>query len=59
MIVPPDDLDGQRLVTHKLRVSACDVDIERSYDTFGNVVLDLGVDHVERAIDFTAAPTTD
>ena len=41
MVVPPDYHDGQRLVTHKLRVSGCDVDTERSYDTFGNVVLDL------------------
>jgi len=54
MIVPPDYLDGQRLVTHKLRASGCDVDVERSYDTFGNVVLDLGVEHVETTIDFTA-----
>ena len=41
MVVPPDYHDDQRLVTHKLRVSGCDVDTERSYDTFGNVVLDL------------------
>ena len=41
MVVPPDYHDDQRLVTHKLRVSGCNVDTERSYDTFGNVVLDL------------------
>ena len=43
MVVPPDFHDGQRLVTHKLRVSGCNVDTERSYDTFGNVVLDFRV----------------
>ena len=51
MVVPPDYHDDQRLLTHKLRVSGCDVDIERSYDTFGNVVLDLGLQHVERDVD--------
>ena len=53
MVVPPDFHDDQRLLTHKLRVSGCDVDIERSYDTFGNVVLDLGLEHVERDVTFT------
>jgi transglutaminase-like putative cysteine protease len=53
MVVPPDFHDGQRLLTHKLHVSGCDVDIERSYDTFGNVVLDLGLEHVERDVTFT------
>ena len=54
MVVPPDYHDDQRLLTHKLRVSGCDVDIERSYDTFGNVVLDLGLQHVERDVTFTS-----
>ena len=54
VVVPPDFHDDQRLLTHKLRVSGCDVDVERSYDTFGNVVLDLGVQHVEREITFTS-----
>lgn len=53
MVVPPDVHADQRLLTHKLRVSACDVDVERSYDTFGNVVLDLSLDHVERDVTFT------
>jgi transglutaminase-like putative cysteine protease len=53
MVVPPDYHDDQRLVTHKLRVSGCDVDTERSYDTFGNVVLDLTLQHVEREVEFT------
>ena len=48
MVVPPDYHDNQRLLTHKIRVSGCDVDTERSYDTFGNVVLDLSLEHVER-----------
>jgi hypothetical protein len=39
MVVPPDYYADQRLLTHKIRVSGCDVDTERSYDTFGNVVL--------------------
>ncbi len=51
MVVPPDYHDDQRLLTHKLRVSGCDVDTERSYDTFGNVVLDLSLEHVEREVD--------
>jgi transglutaminase-like putative cysteine protease len=53
MVVPPDYHDNQRLLTHKIRVSGCDVDTERSYDTFGNVVLDLSLEHVERAVEFT------
>ena len=53
MVVPPDYHGDQRLVTHKLRVSGCNVDMERSYDTFGNVVLDLGLEHVERDVTFT------
>lgn len=53
MVVPPDYHDDQRLITHKLRVSGCDVDTERSYDTFGNVVLDLTLQRVEREVEFT------
>lgn len=53
MVVPPDYHDNQRLLTHKIRVSGCDVDTERSYDTFGNVVLDLSLEHVEREVEFT------
>ena len=53
MVVPPDYHADQRLLTHKLRVSGCDVDTERSYDTFGNVVLDLSVERVEREVTFT------
>ena len=53
MVVPPDYHDDQRLVTHKLRVSGCDIDTERSYDTFGNVVLDLSIEQVEREVEFT------
>jgi len=53
MVVPPDYHDNQRLLTHKIRVSGCDVDTERSYDTFGNVVLDISLEHVEREVEFT------
>jgi len=34
-------------VTHKLRVSGCNLDSERHYDSFGNVVLDLSLDDVD------------
>lgn len=54
MIVPPDWHGGQRLVTHKLEVSAPFVEIRRAQDAFGNRTHDLSVAHVERAIDFTA-----
>ena len=53
MVVPPDVHADQRLLTHKLRISGCDVDVERSHDTFGNVVLDLSMEHVEREVTFT------
>jgi transglutaminase-like putative cysteine protease len=53
MVVPPDYHGHQRLTTHKLRVSGCDVECERSYDSFGNVVLDLTLDEVERHVEFT------
>jgi transglutaminase-like putative cysteine protease len=53
MVVPPDYHGHQRLTTHKLRVSGCDVECERSYDSFGNVVLDLTLDEVESFVEFT------
>ena len=53
MVVPPDYHDDQRLVTHKLRVSGCDIDTERSYDTSGNVVLDPSIEKVEREVEIT------
>jgi transglutaminase-like putative cysteine protease len=53
IVVPPDYHDDQRLVTHKLRVSGSNVDTERSYDTFGNVVLDLTLQRVEHEVEFT------
>jgi transglutaminase-like putative cysteine protease len=52
MVVPPDQHGLQRLVTHKLRVSGCNLDSERSYDSFGNVVLDLTLDEVDRQVEF-------
>lgn len=54
MVVPPDFHDDQRLITHKLRVSGSNVDTERSYDTFGNVVLDLTLERVDRDVEFTS-----
>ena len=53
IVVPPDFHDDQRVVASKLRVSGCDVETERSYDTFGNVVVDVSVEHVERDVEFT------
>jgi transglutaminase-like putative cysteine protease len=52
MVVPPDYHGQQRLVTHKLRVSGSNLDTERSYDSFGNVVLDLTLEEVEREVEF-------
>ena len=54
MIVPPARHGGQRLVTHRLEVSAPLVTTETRTDQFGNQVTNLVVEHVERAIDFTA-----
>jgi transglutaminase-like putative cysteine protease len=53
MVVPPDCYGQQRLVTHKLRVTGCDLDCERSYDSFGNVVLDLTLEEVDRQVEFS------
>jgi transglutaminase-like putative cysteine protease len=53
MVVPPDFHGDQRLVTYKTRVSGCNVDTERSYDTFGNVVLDISVEEVDRHVEFS------
>jgi len=54
MIVPPEQYGGQRLVTHKLEISAPAYEIERTQDDFGNRILNLFVAHVEREIEFTA-----
>jgi len=54
MIVPPERHGGQRLVTSKVEVSAPFYEIERKRDEFGNGILNLFVEHVEREIDFTA-----
>jgi transglutaminase-like putative cysteine protease len=53
MVVPPDYHGHQRLATHKLRASGCNVECERSYDSFGNVVLDLTLGEVESSVEFT------
>ncbi len=52
MVVPPDCYGRQRLVTHKLRVTGRDLDSERHYDSFGNVVLDLTLEEVDRQVEF-------
>ena len=53
IVVPPDYHGHQRLTTHKLRVSGCNLEIERSYDSFGNVVLDLTLEEVDGHVEFT------
>jgi transglutaminase-like putative cysteine protease len=53
MVVPPDCYGHQRLVTHKLRVTGRDLDSERSYDSFGNVVLDLTLEEVDHQVEFS------
>jgi transglutaminase-like putative cysteine protease len=53
IVVPPDWHGHQRLATHKLRVSGCNLECERSYDSFGNVVLDLTLEEVESHVEFT------
>ena len=52
MVVPPDWHGHQRLATHKLRVSGWNLDNERHYDSFGNVVLDLTLQEVESHVEF-------
>ncbi len=54
MIIPPDNHGDQRLVLHHLEVSADTVEISQQHDAFGNVVLNLYVPHIEKAIDFEA-----
>ena len=52
MVVPPDYHGHQRLATHKLRVSGSNLECERSYDSFGNVVLDLTLEEVDDHVEF-------
>lgn len=52
MVVPRDDHGHQRLVTHRLRVTGSQLDSERSYDSFGNVVLDLRLPEVVGRVEF-------
>jgi transglutaminase-like putative cysteine protease len=54
MIIPPDNHGDQRLVLHHLEVSADTVEISQQQDAFENVVLNLYVPHIEKAIDFEA-----
>jgi transglutaminase-like putative cysteine protease len=52
IVVPPDYHGHQRLATHKLRVSGCNLECERAYDSFGNVVLDLTLEEVDGHVEF-------
>jgi transglutaminase-like putative cysteine protease len=52
MVVPPDYHGHQHLTTHKLRVAGRNLECERSYDSFGNVVLDLSLEEVDGHVEF-------
>ena len=52
MVVPPDFHDDQRLITHKVRIGALSPSFERSFDTFGNAILDISVDRIEAFVEF-------
>lgn len=52
MIIPPDTHGDQRCIVHHLEVSAPMVEIFEQHDIFGNIVLNLSVPEVEKAIDF-------
>jgi len=52
MVVPPDRHRHQRLLSHTLSVSGRNLETARSYDSFGNVVLDLGLDEVDGCVEF-------
>lgn len=54
MIIPHEYHGDQRRVVHRLEVSVPPVEISERQDEFGNVVLDLYIPHVEKAIDFEA-----
>src|SRR5712692_2585311 len=54
MIIPPDNHGDQRLVFHHLEVSAPNVEVSYEQDALENVVLNLYVPRVEKAIDFEA-----
>lgn len=54
VIIPPGQHGGQRLVTHHLEISSPEVELREERDEWGNLVVNLYVEHVDRAIDFTA-----
>jgi transglutaminase-like putative cysteine protease len=54
VLIPPARHGDQRLVDHRLEVSSPHAAVERVEDPFGNLVVTMAVDHVPKAIDFTA-----
>jgi transglutaminase-like putative cysteine protease len=54
LIVPPETYGDQRLIVHRLDVSAPVVERTSYADEFGNNVLELYIPSIERAIDFEA-----
>ena len=52
MIIPPDIHGDQRLIIHRLEVSTSPVEISRVHDDFENLVVNLHIPQVEKAIDF-------
>ncbi|MEZ4561915.1 MAG: transglutaminase family protein [Thermomicrobiales bacterium] len=59
VIIPPERHGPQRLITHDLDISAPGAEVRREIDQFGNLVIFLSVDHVARAITFTARIETE
>ncbi len=54
LIVPPETYGDQRLIVHRLDVSAPVVKRTSQDDEFGNNVLELDIPSIERSIDFEA-----
>lgn len=54
MIIPQEYHGDQRRVVHRLDVSVSPLEISERQDEFGNLVLDLYIPYVEKAIDFEA-----
>jgi transglutaminase-like putative cysteine protease len=54
MIVPPDRHLDQRRVVHRVEISSDAATVTTRYDSFDNLVLEVHVPYVERAISFEA-----
>lgn len=54
MIVPPAWHGDQRLVAQKIVASAPVAEVSRRYDAFGNLITDMFLEYINRAVDFHA-----